>query len=106
MKNKQETERLTEATFNSLDNLQQVEANEFLYAKIKNRMRANEQRERVVYNRLMVKLSVALGLFICINGVSFYALQHRDNKGVKAKTTASAASFAEEYSLKDNSYNY
>ena len=105
MKNKQETERLTEATFNSLDNLQQVEANEFLYAKIRNRMQANEFQERVTYNRLMVKLSVALGLFICINGVSFYLFQHRQNKPAKT-TTSPAAAFAEEYSLKDNSYNY
>jgi len=105
MKNKQEIERLTEAALNSLDNLQPVEANEFLYAKIRNRMQANELQERTSYNRLMVKLSVALGLFICINGVSFYLFQHQQSKSTKT-TASAAAAFAEEYSLKDNSYSY
>jgi len=105
MKNKQEIEQLTNATLNSLNNLQLVEANEFLYAKVMHRMQVNEQQERITYSRLMVKLSVALGLFICLNGVSFYALQHQQNKTNKT-TVATKAAFAEEYSLKDNSYNY
>jgi hypothetical protein len=105
MKNKQEIEQLTNATLNSLNKLQPVEANEFLYAKVMHKMQVNEQQERVTYSRLMVKLSVALGLFICLNGVSFYALQHQQNKTNKT-TAATKAAFAEEYSLKDNSYNY
>lgn len=105
MKNIQEIEQLTEATLNSLNNLQPIEANEFLYAKIMHRMQVNEQQERITYNRLMVKLSVALGLFICLNGVSFYVLQHQQSKTTKT-TAATKAAFAEEYSLKDNSYNY
>jgi hypothetical protein len=105
MKNKQEIEHLTEATLNSLDNLQQVEANEFLYAKIRHRMQTSELHERASYNRLMVQLSVALCLFICINGASFYLFQHRQSKTAETNASAAAA-FAEEYSLKDNSYSY
>ena len=105
MKNKQEIERLTEATLNSLDNLQPVEANEFLYAKIRNRMLVKDQQERVGFNRLMVKLSVALGLFVCLNVASFYVFRHQENKPVKA-TASTAAAFAREYSLNDNTYNY
>jgi len=105
MKNKQEIERLTEATLNSLDNLQPVEANEFLYAKIKHRMQVNEQQGRIGYNRLMVKLSVAMGLFVCLNVASFYIFQRQQNKPVKAPASTAAA-FAQEYSLNGNSYNY
>jgi len=107
MNNKQAIEKLTEATLNSLNGLQQVEANEFLHAKIINRMQANELKERVTYNRLMVKLSVALGLFICVNGVSYYLFAHQSQNKGKVKTTVSpVAAFAEEYSLNTNSYNY
>jgi len=107
MNNKQEIEKLTEATLNSLNNLQHVEANEFLYAKVINRMRTNELKERVVYTRLMIKLSVALGLFICVNGVSYYLFERQSKGKTEVKITKSgAAAFAEEYSLNANSYNY
>jgi len=38
MKNQQEIERMAEQTLNSLNNLQQLEANEYLHAKIVQRM--------------------------------------------------------------------
>jgi hypothetical protein len=105
MKNRQEIEQLTEATLNSIDNMQPVDANDFLFAKIKSRMQLNEQRERLNYNRLLVKLSVAMGLFICLNGLSFYILQHQQPKITKTVTSGTAA-IAAEYSLTENSYNY
>ncbi len=105
MKNKQEIEKLAEAALSSLDNLQPVDANEFLHAKVLNKMRMIEVNERKTYNRLMLKLSAALGIFICINGVSFYALKQQQHKTGKKATTGVAA-FAEEYSLKNNSYSY
>jgi hypothetical protein len=105
MKNKQDIERLTEQTLNSLNNMQQVDANEYLYSKIVNRMQINELNERTAYNRLMVRLSMALGLFICLNGISFYLLERQQSPKNKITTSASA-SFAQEYSLQNNSYSY
>ena len=105
MKSKQEIERLAGEALNSLDNVQQAEANEFLYSKIINRMQMREQQERAGYRRLMLRLSFALVLFTGLNVASFYVLQHQKTRPAKPVRSSEAA-FAREYSINGDSYNY
>ena len=104
MKNKQELERQVEQTLNSLDNLQQLEANEFLHAKIINRM-ANKQALNPSYNKLMVRLAAVLCLFICVNGISFFVLKQKANT-VNTKNYTGADAFAKAYGLDNNLNSY
>ena len=107
MKNKQDIEKLTETTLASLDNLQPVEANEFLYGKVVNRMQMREALNRKTNQRLMLKLAAALVVFIGINAASFYVFERQQRKPqTKSAVVTGAAAFAQEYSLQNNSYNY
>jgi hypothetical protein len=107
MKSKPDIEKLVDQALDSIGNVQPVDANEFLYAKVVNRIRASEIQERVAHKKLMLKLSFALGVFICINVLSFYAIEKHDHKHVPIKKQATGvAAFAEEYSLKNSSYSY
>jgi len=105
MKSQQEIDRITESALSSLDNLQQVEANDFLYSKIINRMQMRGQQDRAAFRSLMMRLSFALVLFAGINVASFLVLEHQRNKPQKPAKLNEAA-FASEYSLTNNGYNY
>lgn len=102
MKTLREIEELTESTLNSLDNLQTVEANEYLYAKVKNRLLQNRQNT-AAYTRLMLRLSLALLLFLSINVASFYLLNTRQHTANKPK---GINAFSQAYFPRNNSYNY
>lgn len=107
MKNKQDVEKLAKMTLTSLDNLQPVEANEFLYGKVINRMQMREALDRKTSRRLMLKLAVALVAFIGINAASFYVFERQQHKAhPKPAVVTGAAAFAQEYSLQNSSYNY
>ena len=104
MKNQQEIERMAEQTLSSLDNLQQVEANEYLHSKIWLRINDTSKSIPPAYNRLMLRLAAVLFLFIGINCVSFYALkQHSVDT---AQKSSGADAFANAYNLNDNSDSY
>ena len=102
MKTLREIEELTDSTLNSLNKLQTVEANEYLYAKIKNRLQQNRQTT-AAYSRLMFRLSLALILFLAINIASFYFLSARQRSASKPK---GITAFSEAYFPGNNSYNY
>lgn len=102
MKTIREIEELADKTLTSLDNLQAVEANEYLYAKIKNRLLENRQNA-AAYTRLMLRLSLALILFSGINVASFYFLSARQHNAANQK---GINAFSEIYFPGDNSYNY
>jgi hypothetical protein len=104
MKNNQDIEKAVQQTLNSLDNLQQLEANEFLYAKIKQRMDNTAKVVPMNYNRVMLRLAAVLILFIGINAISFYALKH--NSANATQTTSGANSFADAYNLNNNTDSY
>lgn len=104
MKNKQEIERQVEQTLNSLNNLQAAEGNEYLYSKIINRMQYNRQ-ETVKTNQLMLRLSLALALFVCVNGMSYYVLSSRASKSPNQSASGKSA-FADTYQLNGNDYSY
>ena len=106
MKNKQDLENQVQQTLSSLDNLQQLEANAFLHAKIMNRMANKQALTPITYNKLMVRLAAVLCLFICINGVSFYLLKQKTNT-VNTKTNNTGAdAFANAYGLNNNLNSY
>lgn len=103
MKSREEIERAAEDALNSLDGIRAAEANEFLYTRVINRMQHDRQGRAVRGQRLMVRLGLCLGLFVCVNGVSFYMLNR--NKPANQSSAGSSA-FAREYQLNGQQYNY
>ncbi|MES2379252.1 MAG: hypothetical protein V4553_21855 [Bacteroidota bacterium] len=104
MKNNQDIEKAVQQTLDSLDNLQQLEANEFLYAKIRQRMDNTAKVVPMNYNRVMLRLAAVLVLFIGINGLSFYVLKH--SSAPATQTTSGANAFADAYNLNSNTDSY
>lgn len=105
MKNIKDLEKQAEQALNSLNNLQQIEPNEFLHAKILHRMQNQGEATPLYYNKLMVRLTAVLCLFVCINVASFFALT-QTNKTVTIKTQPSADAFAQAYGLNTNLNSY
>jgi hypothetical protein len=103
MKNKQDIEQAANQALNSLNNLQQVDANEYIHAKIMQRM-SNNKVVPMVHHRLMLRLVAVLILFIGINAVSFYVLKQRGTNTEKKTTGADA--FAKAYNLNNNLDSY
>lgn len=105
MKNKEQIQREAEQTLNSLDGITQVESNEFLYAKVMNRMQARQQYIPARYGKLMVRLSLALGLFLGLNLATYIVLDQRQHVAPRQASSGTNA-FAEDYQLNNNTYNY
>lgn len=109
MKTQQEIEQLTEGALNSLDGLQPLEANPYLYSKIRNRM-AQARQATAKHAKLMFRLSMALLLFLFINVGSFYMLnkwQQPSNKiSGKEKPKTGINAVSEEFFPKAESYSY
>jgi hypothetical protein len=105
MKTPSEIEQLTNQVLNSLDNLQQVDANPYLYAKIINRMQHSRQNAAARKTRLMYGLTAALLLFVCVNVTSFYLLT-RSKAHSSTKTTNGAAALRNEYFPQNDQYSY
>jgi hypothetical protein len=104
MKKHQDIEKAVQQTLASLDNLQQLEANEYLFAKIKQRMGDPAKVAPIHYNRVMLRLAAVLALFIGINCASFYVLKQHTSTNNIPKTGADA--FAQDYNLNTNSDSY
>ncbi len=104
MKNIKDLEKQAEQALNSLNNLQQVDANEFLHAKVLHRMQSRQEVKPMVYNKLMVRLAAVLCLFVCINSISYIALMQKNT--TTAKTSAGVDVFAEAYGLNNNLNSY
>lgn len=104
MKDRKEIEQLAEQALHSLDNLQQLEANDFLAAKAWQRMQNHPHNLSPVYNKLLVRLAVVLLMFTGINCVSFYVLSKKSANTATAATGVDA--FADAYGLNNSSGNY
>src|ERR1700744_4547425 len=102
MKSREEIERAAEQVLNSLNGLQAIEPNEFLYTRIVSRMQQARQEMAISNHKLMVRLSLCVGLFVCINLISFYFFKR--NSGQQQVKTGNAA-FAKEYQLNGQDYN-
>ncbi|MFD0750559.1 hypothetical protein ACFQZS_10420 [Mucilaginibacter calamicampi] len=104
MNNREEIEQLAERALHSLDNLQQVDANDFLAAKAWQRMQNRRHGLSPAYNKLLLRLAVVLLMFVGINCVSFYVL---NNKSADTASTATGVdAFASAYGLSSSSGNY
>ena len=104
MKTKQEIENEVGQTLNSLDSLQQLEANEFLYTKIAQRIN-NGRTIPLHYNRVMLRLAAVLILFIGINCASYYIIKQR-GQATGTKITTGADAFVNAYNLNTNLDSY
>ena len=105
MKTPLEIEQLTNQALGSLDNLQQVDANEYLYSKIVNRMQTARLETTVQNRRWMFRLTGALVLFLGINVGSFYWLS-RPPQSTTNKTTTGIGAVSQEYFPKNDTYSY
>ncbi|MES2274397.1 MAG: hypothetical protein V4592_00125 [Bacteroidota bacterium] len=109
MKALREIEEQAAQALTSLDNLQPVEANAYLYSKIKNRMIERRQTAAVAYTRLMFRLSAALLLFLFINIGSFYLLNRFQQPATHApvkKAATGITAVSEEFFPGASSYSY
>ncbi|MEO6524714.1 MAG: hypothetical protein ABIN91_23720 [Mucilaginibacter sp.] len=106
MKAQKNIEELVDETLNTLNGIQPVEANNFLFGKIQNRMQMGSC-EQVARIKMLSRLSAALLLFIGLNVGSYYFLSGNSQKpqSVQQKTTPAQA-FASEYHLSGSQYNY
>ncbi len=105
MKRNLQIEKEVELTLNSLDGLLQAEPNDFLYGKIRNRMESRQQGSGLKNKKLMLGLCFVLGLFLCLNVVSYFVLSGQQSN-VQTKTAGSSSGFAEAYQLNSSSYSY
>ena len=104
MKDKKEIEQLAEQALHSLDNLQQLDANDFLAAKAWQRMQNHRLAVPASYNKLLLRLAVVLLMFTGINCVSFYVLSKKTANTTTGATGVDA--FANAYGLSNSSGNY
>ena len=104
MKNKQDLEKQAEQTLNSLDNLQQVEANAFLDAKVLYRMQMRHDTPATNTGKLMMRLAGVLCLFICLNITTYLVL--KQPKHTTTKNINGVDAFADAYGLNNNSNSY
>jgi hypothetical protein len=105
MRDFEKAERLAEETLKSLDQLQPVEVNDFLFTRIKSRMatqKINAMKERTL---ALYRLSALLLLFLVINVSSYYWFKHEGSKPSSEDKTG-IKSFSSEYHLQDTSYDY
>lgn len=103
MKNNHELEKHVDQTLTSLDNLQQLEANEFLHAKVLHRMQVLRQSGGGA-QKLMLRMAGVLCLFICLNTVSYFILKQPTN--TTTKNIKGADAFADAYGLNNNLNSY
>ena len=104
MKSRKDIEQLAEQALHSLDNLQQLDANDFLAAKAWQRMQTTRHGLPAGYNKLLLRLAVVLLLFVGINCVSFYVLSKKTVS--TAQTATGIDAFASAYGLSNSSENY
>ena len=106
MKTLREIEELTEKAMNSIDNLQQAEANPYLYQKLRQRM-LDERQEAISKNaRLVLKISAALVLFMGVNVTSYYLLNKGQQVTIQKVKKPGINAVAQEYFQKDSAYSY
>jgi hypothetical protein len=107
MKALREIEEQANQALNSLENLQPLEANQYLYTKIKNRML--QSRQAAQHIRLMFRLSAALLVFVCLNITSIYVFntwQDKQNTNTPAKAKTGINALSDEFFPSTNTYNY
>lgn len=106
MKTQSEIERLAEETLKSIDHIQQVEANSFLFTRIESQMMMGSYQQNFAAIQFLSRLSIALVLFIGLNAATYYYLSGNEpTQTVKQKSTTAEA-LASEFNLSTNQYSY
>ncbi|RKR85601.1 hypothetical protein BDD43_5872 [Mucilaginibacter gracilis] len=105
MKTEKEITQQVEEALNSIDSLQQLEANNFLFGKIQNRLHLKKQQQQREI-KTMAKLSATLVIFIGLNLTSYYFLANSTPQPTPQQKTTAAQALATEYQLTTNTYNY
>jgi hypothetical protein len=112
MRTKSEIEKLAYETLNSIGDIQQVEANPFLFAKIQARMEAATRKQNYIPVKTLSVLSATLLLFIGLNMASYFLLSGSSQQQASvtqqstSKKTTVAEAFAKQYNLTTEQYNY
>lgn len=105
MKTIEEIEQLTNQTLDSLNGIKPIEANHFLFDKIRNRMKV-ESQQQIERIKTLSRLSAALILFIGLNVSSYYFLSGNGPKQTIPQKPNAAEALAAEYHLTGGTYNY
>lgn len=105
MRTPKEIAQLADETLAGLDQLRQVEANSFLFAKIQGRMQYKNQHNRVAGVKTLSKLCAALILFIGLNIGSYLMLNKIPEQHTEAPGSAAEA-IANDYHLNTDQYSY
>ena len=99
MRSLEDIERQADATLNSVDHIQAVNANEFMHSRIMHRLQ-NRQTEERRYARVL-KVAMALVLLTIVNITAFVWLNNNKLTGKKG-----IEAFASQYSLQPDTYSY
>lgn len=103
MRNPKETERLVEETLNSLDKLQAVDAEPFLFTRIQSRLARKNEAANIPNNLSMYRLAAVLACVLLINIISYQASLKTQ---VSKYSPEHNAALANEYNLEANFYAY
>ena len=108
MKNLKDAEKLAEEALKSIDNIQAVEANDFIFTRIQSRMETKKQGSKNARVKLLYRLSAVLLLLVMLNATSYFVLKpvKSQTTNIKHQTTTGIAAFADDYQLEQGSYNY
>jgi len=105
MKNIKDAERLAEETLKSIDGIEQVEVNDYLFTRIQSRIEMRKAANEPVNLTYLYKLAATLLFFTCINIIAFNYLTNKNQVNNNQKKNGIDA-FAEDYSLNQNISNY
>jgi|GEM_PF-2606882 len=105
MRKNNEAEKFAEEILRSIDTIQPVEVDDFLFTRVQNRINTKLHR-RQGQMRVFYRLSMALLLFIVLNGATYYFLTKTATRAGNDHAASGLSAFAEEYKMTQNSYNY
>jgi len=107
---KEQLNKLVEDTLNSIEGIEQAEANPFLYAKINERANGRKASEKFSLG-YGTKLFLAFAILVVINAFTLliYSSNYSNTTVTTTETTSAKQdinSFINEYNLVDTNYNY
>lgn len=105
MKKYNDAEKFAEDILSSMDTIQSAEVDDFLFTRIQNRMSSRHQ-DRRSQMRIFYRLSMALLLFVILNGASYYFFKKADTRAGNNRAAGRLSAFAQEYKLTQDTYNY
>jgi len=94
-------EQLVNETLNSLDGVERVEANPFLFTRIEQRLNNRYRTSASTKQRLMPVLAVALVLFISLNVFSYFKVNNDNSSATSSKSDNGIETFSNEYNLSE-----